>query len=92
VKLNNSVAEQLLVMLAFLLATFLIFARLGSLPLMLPDEGRNAEVAGEMTVSCNRLIPTYNGLPYLDKPAHHATVINFMAGWSGALLPVTGGS
>jgi 4-amino-4-deoxy-L-arabinose transferase-like glycosyltransferase len=57
--------------IAFLLGAVLIFGGLGSLPLMVPDEGRNAEVAREMKLSGNWLIPTYNGLPYLDKPAFY---------------------
>jgi len=43
--------------------------RLGGYPLVQPDEGRNAEVAREMEASNSWLIPTLNGMPYLDKPA-----------------------
>ena len=41
---------------------------LGSYPLYEPDEGRNAEVAREMTASGDFLVPHLDGLPYLDKP------------------------
>jgi 4-amino-4-deoxy-L-arabinose transferase-like glycosyltransferase len=54
---------------AFLVAAVLFFARLGHLPLIDPDEGRNAEVAREMAESGAWVVPTYNGIPYLDKPA-----------------------
>ena len=56
---------------AFLLGAFLTFARLGALPLLQPDEGRNAEVAREMNQSGAWLVPMYNGLPYLDKPSFY---------------------
>src|SRR5262249_4073851 len=36
-----------------------------------PDEGRNAEVAREMNESGAWVVPTYNGLDYLDKPAFY---------------------
>jgi 4-amino-4-deoxy-L-arabinose transferase-like glycosyltransferase len=45
--------------------------RLGHLPLLAPDEGRNVEVAREMKESGAWLVPTYNGLDYLDKPAFY---------------------
>jgi 4-amino-4-deoxy-L-arabinose transferase-like glycosyltransferase len=57
--------------IAFLVAAVLLFARLGDLPLVSPDEGRNAEVAREMKASGSWLVPTYNGMPYLDKPAFY---------------------
>lgn len=41
---------------------------LGSVALMEPDEGRNAEVAREMAQSGDFVVPHLNGLPYLDKP------------------------
>jgi len=45
--------------------------RLGHLPLLQPDEGRNAEVGREMKESGAWLVPTYNGVAYLDKPAFY---------------------
>jgi 4-amino-4-deoxy-L-arabinose transferase-like glycosyltransferase len=60
---------RILPAVAFLVAAWTIFFRLGGLPLMEPDEGRNAEVAREMRVSGAWLVPTLDGLPYLDKPA-----------------------
>ena len=57
------------------LAGGIIFAalcfRLGHLPLLAPDEGRNAEVGREMQESGAWLVPTYNGVDYLDKPAFY---------------------
>ena len=50
---------------------FALFFRLGSLPLLQPDEGRNAEVAREMKDSGAWLSPSYNGIAYLDKPAFY---------------------
>jgi len=53
----------------------MLFWGLGSVPLMQPDEGRNAEVAREMAVSGSWLVPTLEGHAYLDKPAaYFATV------------------
>jgi 4-amino-4-deoxy-L-arabinose transferase-like glycosyltransferase len=54
---------------AGLVAAVCLCARLGALPLISPDEGRNAEVAREMKDSAAWLVPTYDGLTYLDKPA-----------------------
>ncbi len=56
-------------MLLLGLVGLMLFARLGALPLVNPDEGRNAQVASEMLRSGSWLIPTYNGATYLDKPA-----------------------
>jgi 4-amino-4-deoxy-L-arabinose transferase-like glycosyltransferase len=50
---------------------FALFFRLGNLPLLQPDEGRNAEVAREMKDSGAWLAPSYNGITYLDKPAFY---------------------
>jgi 4-amino-4-deoxy-L-arabinose transferase-like glycosyltransferase len=50
---------------------FALFFRLGTLPLLQPDEGRNAEVAREMKESGAWLSPSYNGIAYLDKPAFY---------------------
>jgi 4-amino-4-deoxy-L-arabinose transferase-like glycosyltransferase len=38
------------------------------LPLLDPDEGRNAEVAREMSAGGDLVIPHLAGMPYLDKP------------------------
>jgi len=67
-RVDNS-RSRVLTALAFLLGAALILGGLGQLPLMQPDESRNAEVAREMKDSGSWLIPTLNGLPYLDKPA-----------------------
>jgi 4-amino-4-deoxy-L-arabinose transferase-like glycosyltransferase len=62
-----STARQLTLLL--LAAAALFFAALGHLPLLEPDEGRNAEVAREMLVTHDYITPHYDSLPYLDKPA-----------------------
>ena len=59
----------MLLIAAFALALFTLFAKLGGFPLGQPDEGRNAEVAREMFESHSWLVPTLDGMAYLDKPA-----------------------
>jgi 4-amino-4-deoxy-L-arabinose transferase-like glycosyltransferase len=63
--------EKLLAGLAIVLVFGALCFRLGHLPLLQPDEGRNAEVAREMQASGAWLVPTYNGVDYLDKPAFY---------------------
>jgi 4-amino-4-deoxy-L-arabinose transferase-like glycosyltransferase len=58
--------------LLLILAIWLIFFLLpgaGHMPLLEPDEGRNAEVAREMLRGGDWITPHYNAYPYLDKPA-----------------------
>jgi 4-amino-4-deoxy-L-arabinose transferase-like glycosyltransferase len=59
------------VLFALAIVWFALFFRLGSLPLLQPDEGRNAEVAREMKESGAWLSPSYDGIVYLDKPAFY---------------------
>lgn len=59
------------VLASFALSIFMLFWRLGGMALITPDEGRNAEVAREMGLSHAWLVPTYDGLAYLDKPAFY---------------------
>jgi hypothetical protein len=59
------------VLFALAVVWFALFFQLGTLPLLQPDEGRNAEVAREMKESDAWLSPTYNGITYLDKPAFY---------------------
>jgi len=66
---KSDAIARCLILMAFLLAAFVLFAGLGRLALMSPDEERNAEVAREMKESGAWLVPTYNCLPYLDKPS-----------------------
>jgi hypothetical protein len=60
---------------AFLIVAFLFFFRIGSYPLINPDEGRNAQVALEMHDSGAWVVPTLNGYPYLDKPAFYFRMV-----------------
>jgi len=66
---------RLLLVAACLVAAVCCLARLGGLPLIQPDEGRNAEVAREMSAKGAWLVPTYDGLPYLDKPAFYFRLV-----------------
>ena len=55
---------------------------IGSYALIDQDEGRNGEVAREMAVSNDYILPHLNGLPYIDKPvlffAAAATVMEIL--------------
>ena len=70
----------------------MLFSGLGSIPLMQPDEGRNAEVAREMAATNSWLVPTLEGHAYLDKPAAYFAAVAvslhlFGANEWGARLP-----
>jgi 4-amino-4-deoxy-L-arabinose transferase-like glycosyltransferase len=58
-------------LLVLAVAWVAICFRLGDLPLEQPDEGRNAEVAREMKAAGAWLVPTYDGIVYLDKPSFY---------------------
>jgi 4-amino-4-deoxy-L-arabinose transferase-like glycosyltransferase len=75
----TSVPQMQIAWILFALAIvwFALFFRLGGLPLILPDEGRNAEVAREMKESGAWLSPTYDGIAYLDKPAFYFKAVAF---------------
>jgi len=60
---------------ALLLAAFVLCFRLGAPPLADPDEGRNAEVAREMATSGWSLVPTLDGIDYLDKPPLYFAIV-----------------
>lgn len=49
-------------------SAFLFFFRLGSVGLMEPDEGRNAEVAREIIITGDWVTPRLDFIRYLDKP------------------------
>ncbi|MBN8248482.1 MAG: glycosyltransferase family 39 protein, partial [Verrucomicrobia bacterium] len=76
-------ARRFWLALAILAAAVTVLFRTGALPLIIPDEGRNAEVAREMKVSGAWLVPTYNGLPYLDKPAFYFKAVALSLGVFG---------
>ena len=64
-------SEAAWVLFALAVVWFALFFQLGKLPLLQPDEGRNAEVAREMKESGAWLSPSYDGIAYLDKPAFY---------------------
>ena len=66
--ITSGLKPLLSLLLLLVLAGCLFFAGLGSLPLLEPDEGRNAEAAREMLASGDWMTPHYDTFPYLDKP------------------------
>jgi 4-amino-4-deoxy-L-arabinose transferase-like glycosyltransferase len=70
-------ADTAWVWLALIVIWLALCFRLGHLPLIAPDEGRNAEVAREMKESGAWLVPTYDGVDYLDKPAFYFKAVAF---------------
>ena len=61
-------ADNRWLILLLALAALALGWDLGGGRLLDPDEGRNAEVAREMAVTGDYLVPHLDGLPYLDKP------------------------
>jgi len=60
-----AISHWLLLCMAVLVGSLVLA---GAYPLVDPDEGRNAEVAREMSSSGDFLVPRLAGMPYLDKP------------------------
>lgn len=69
---SNRALAWLAVAIVFVTLCF----RLGYLPLLEPDEERNAEVAREMKDSGSWLVPTFDGLDCLDKPAFYFKTVS----------------
>lgn len=55
--------------LPWLVLVFALFAWLGRVDLLTPDEARHAEITREMLLGGNWLTPRIYGQPYYDKPA-----------------------
>ena len=75
--------QKYLWLMGFAICAYVLFSHLGDMALLSPDEGRNAEIAREMTMSNSWLAPTYNGLTYLDKPAFYFKIVALLFAWFG---------
>ncbi len=73
-----------LVAVTVAVAALTLLGRLGDLPLLDPDEGRNSSVAREMLEREAWIVPTLNGLPYMDKPAFFFRTVALCLGAFGA--------
>ena len=73
----------LLLVLPLLVPVHLLLTGLGTLPLIDPDEGRNAAIGWAMQRDGSWLVPSYDGLPYLDKPAWFFKAVGLAMGWLG---------
>lgn len=68
---HNTASNNQKVWLIFLLAAVLLFFRLGSSPIYILDEAKNAQCAREMWYNGNPIVPTFNGQLRTDKPPLH---------------------
>ncbi|MDD4857387.1 MAG: glycosyltransferase family 39 protein [Candidatus Krumholzibacteria bacterium] len=67
--LGRDGATRAFAWMVILLGLFAVVYGIQRVPLIDPDEGRNAEVAREMREAGDWITPRFHGMPYLDKPA-----------------------
>src|SRR5689334_7767504 len=56
------------IIILLMILSILFITLLGSHALLIPDEGRYAEIAREMFVGADYITPHFNGIIFLDKP------------------------
>jgi 4-amino-4-deoxy-L-arabinose transferase-like glycosyltransferase len=76
-----SLSQKIVVL--FGLAAILLFVRLGSAPIYILDEAKNAQCAREMWYNHNPVVPTFNGQLRTDKPALHYWFMGMAYGVAG---------